>query len=593
MWKKTVLTLFAALILETGISAAPRDSVVIVRPNVPTETQKTFLSIADYFNQIGEPDAVTFMKAYTQGGHGSGFAVKLSDGSVVVITNRHVAGNALTAEIVIEDGDNNQKSIPDCPVVYVDDAVDIALISLPKGTTISALTLADTVPNDGTDVWSAGYPGLIDRPSWQLAKGNITNRNVSVPEMGEPKNDSFVQHSALIDPGNSGGPLFVGDPSRSETIKVVGVNTWTMRDRSNTFFAIPVNKLAEALSRYMKIRKDSADPAVALQKSCQDFVTFINGAEWGKFDYLRLYATSSATAGIWDEMIEEFRTMNKKDRQVWIDRFFTSPTDTLRQFNSWEMWHRAHESTGELEFVSLQGSDFNAVVPVRFSLSGKDMNTVWVYESGRWLFQSESGKVAAPSAVKKTQGAGSGERKGKGYGGITPSGIGVFLGIGLAPGNAQESSALAYSGGLNFEGEVFNQFTRTFFLRVGENFMLKGDDPLYTKDGKLAGFGFGTGLNYYFPFYKDSSFFAPYIGAGLGVCLNMFTRIETNYSANSDESTVFDNMFDLYVFPRLGAEFSFDGSSAFGVSASLNYGLLGMTGLRTIPIEAYYKYLLE
>ena len=593
MLKKTILILSAALILKTGLWAAPRDSVVIVRPNVPSETQKTFLSIADYFNMIGEQDAVAFMKGWAQGGHGSGFAVKLSDGSIVIVTNRHVAGNALTAEIVIEDGDNNKNTIPDCPVIYVDDALDIALIAVPKGTAVSTLNLADAVPNDGADVWSAGYPGLIDRPSWQLAKGNITNRNVLVPEMGEPNNDGFVQHSALIDPGNSGGPLFIGDPAKIETVKVVGVNTWTIRDRSNTFFAIPVNKLKEALARYTLTLKNKADQATALQKSCQDFVKFMNGDEWGKFDYLRLFSTSSATAVIWDEMVEEFKTMNVKDRQIWIDRFFTSPANTLRQYNSWEMWQRVHFSSGRLELTAVQGTDLLGAVPVSFSLAGKTMDTVWINESGRWLFQSESGRKAPPSAVAKAGGT-DGIRTGKGFGGITPTGIKFFGGLCLPPSDAQKS-ALGYSLGIEFETEAAPQLTRGIMVRGGDIFMVDGDRPQFTNSGKLGSFGIAMSWNYYFPYYNGNAYTSPFIGVGAGLNLNMFTNIKTENTMGSydDGSGILDAMFMVYVFPRLGVEFSLKGATAFGVAASMEYGVLGIDGIRSIPIEAYYKFLLE
>ncbi len=49
---------------------------------------------------------------------------------------------------------------------------------------LRTLPFADAVPPDGTEVWTAGYPGLLGKPSWQLAKGVFSNRRVVVEDLG-------------------------------------------------------------------------------------------------------------------------------------------------------------------------------------------------------------------------------------------------------------------------------------------------------------------------------------------------------------------------------------------------------------------------
>jgi len=70
---------------------------------------------------------------------------------------------------------------------------------------------------------------LAFTPLWQFSTGNVSNavarfpRSLDDPTMMGP----FIQHTAPIDPGNSGGPLLVAQADVPSGFAVAGINTLT------------------------------------------------------------------------------------------------------------------------------------------------------------------------------------------------------------------------------------------------------------------------------------------------------------------------------------------------------------------------------
>ena len=109
---------------------------------------------------------------------------------------------------------------------------------------------------DLTEVVAAGFPGFGGKPLWQVSLGTITNSQARI----DPAYSYLIQHSAPIDPGNSGGPLLVRDPSAPQGFAVAGVNTLKALKRESTSFAIPARNVAEVLDRARKAKKLAASP---------------------------------------------------------------------------------------------------------------------------------------------------------------------------------------------------------------------------------------------------------------------------------------------------------------------------------------------
>ena len=104
-----------------------------------------------------------------------------------------------------ENSDGSISEYKGLEVVYSDEDVDFAVISVPAGFSRKGLPFAANTVEDGEDVWSAGFPGLDGKPMWQLGKGNVTNSMARLDELLDSKISTLIQHSAQIDGGNSGG----------------------------------------------------------------------------------------------------------------------------------------------------------------------------------------------------------------------------------------------------------------------------------------------------------------------------------------------------------------------------------------------------
>jgi len=227
-----------------------------------TEAEKTKVTeIADYHALNGDHDFASVLKSLLEEKTwGSGFVHKANDGRMMLITNLHVVGPASTVDVSFDQGSKEKQSIH-CPVIYKDDYIDVAIIQLPDSLSIpfNSIDFADSIPDEGSDVWSAGYPGFENKPTWQLGKGIVSNRSVFLDGIGPHMASDFIQHSASIDRGNSGGPLLIRSTSEPPVYKVIGVNTRTAHNRQNTFFAVPLENLKAVLDKAAKSGADASD----------------------------------------------------------------------------------------------------------------------------------------------------------------------------------------------------------------------------------------------------------------------------------------------------------------------------------------------
>ena len=84
-------------------SAEIRDSICIIKPQIVEANKKLYGEIALAFKRAGSDEfSSEFQKDIDAEIFGSGFLVKATDGSVWVITNRHVVQNALQAKLTFE-----------------------------------------------------------------------------------------------------------------------------------------------------------------------------------------------------------------------------------------------------------------------------------------------------------------------------------------------------------------------------------------------------------------------------------------------------------------------------------------------------------
>ncbi len=150
---------------------------------------------------------------------GSGFAIS-ADG--LIVTNYHVVQDAETIQVF--DLQNREYTVKQ--VVAVDRKVDLAILRVKGTLTPAKLNTADYETGDTVYTLGSanGYTGTF-------ANGVISNAAVDLPDFNPYV--TYVQTSAPISGGNSGGPLI------DEKGRVVAVNTLTDEQGQNLNFAIP------------------------------------------------------------------------------------------------------------------------------------------------------------------------------------------------------------------------------------------------------------------------------------------------------------------------------------------------------------------
>ena len=163
-------------------------------------------------------------------GLGTGFFV---DKSGYILTNHHVAGEADSITVVMDDGSKLAAH-----TVWSDQVLDLAVIRCDEGGPFTPVTLGSVEDVQvGDPVAAVGTP--LDLSFQHTVTAGIVsgmNRTLQVPtSAGLSFLEELVQTDASINPGNSGGPLVTLEG------KVIGINTVKVQDAEGMGFAIPAD----------------------------------------------------------------------------------------------------------------------------------------------------------------------------------------------------------------------------------------------------------------------------------------------------------------------------------------------------------------
>jgi serine protease Do len=176
-------------------------------------------------------------------GQGSGFIV---DKQGHIVTNHHVIKGATQIEVQLSDG---RRALAE--VIGEDPTTDLALLKIQADNLTPIEWGPAEEPNVGSMVWAVGSPfGL----QWSVTSGiisgkhrtsGITIRNKQSLE-SQPAYQDFLQTDAVVNPGNSGGPL-VDTQGR-----VIGINTAIAEETyRGVVFSIP-NQIAQPIIARLK-----------------------------------------------------------------------------------------------------------------------------------------------------------------------------------------------------------------------------------------------------------------------------------------------------------------------------------------------------
>lgn len=171
-------------------------------------------------------DSTGKMRAYASG---SGFVIAPE----YIVTNFHVVNLASRKvpdgySLVMLIPDGSWKTLRKTEVVWRSKALDLAVVKVPglhrPVVTLSAVP-PDKSPSKGDTVYAVGFPGASDRAMKGAGMLISTETRGIVGKVGMAAGPGgelrpVIQHSAQVNPGNSGGPLF------NECNQVIGVNTF-------------------------------------------------------------------------------------------------------------------------------------------------------------------------------------------------------------------------------------------------------------------------------------------------------------------------------------------------------------------------------
>ncbi len=170
---------------------------------------------------------------------GSGFVIHRGG---YIVTNAHVVARTETRKVVFDD----QREF-DAQIVGLDADADLAVLKISPDRPLPELKLGRS--DDlmvGETVIAIGNPlGLKHTVTAGVV--SALDRTLDVDE--RPKFTGLVQSDASINPGNSGGPLL------NVLGELVGVNFAIRNDGQNIGFAIPVDRLADALPDLLDVER--------------------------------------------------------------------------------------------------------------------------------------------------------------------------------------------------------------------------------------------------------------------------------------------------------------------------------------------------
>ncbi len=265
-----VWMIFPLLLSAQGL----RHSVAIVAPEYNTKDSILFCGYATELVRISMYDESRMLTAYAKGTFGSGVLTE-HNGKRYVLTNRHVVGYASHVTLTFELHERTI-TLPHCPIVSISEEYDLALIEpSSQDPTLIPLSFATAQAEEGANITAAGFPGLAGKASWQMTRGTISNSALYIEEKGQ----TYIQHTAAIDPGSSGGPLLI---KRNGRYEVIGINTLKDFGRDQVGVAIPV----AAAEKYI-MSQDTASQKQTDSKAHQLLMWLhqYNTEDWSKHYY--------------------------------------------------------------------------------------------------------------------------------------------------------------------------------------------------------------------------------------------------------------------------------------------------------------------
>ncbi len=184
---------------------------------------------------------------------GSGFIIYSSEDKILIMTNAHVVDDARTIFVRTEQ---TQEQDLKASVLSICLEKDLAIVELDKdeikelSPRPEALKFSDNrILDDTTPVLVVGYP--LGMKNIKFTTGVISGNQIE-ESVEYDRYISYIQISAAVNPGNSGGPLFNGEG------KVIGVNSAGYNGiiAQNVSYAIPTHVIISVFKNLIHNNND-------------------------------------------------------------------------------------------------------------------------------------------------------------------------------------------------------------------------------------------------------------------------------------------------------------------------------------------------
>jgi serine protease Do len=167
----------------------------------------------------------------------------------LIVTNEHVVRD--NRQVVIHGKLLDKQLVK---VLFTDTKYDLAFLEAPEIATMPTAQLGqESILRQGDTVIAVGHPfGL----RYTATQGIVSNMRHEINDL------YYIQHDAALNPGNSGGPLLNVEG------RIIGVNTFVIKEGNSIGFSLPVNYLAETIKEF----KNGKGKVGVRCPSCSNFV---------------------------------------------------------------------------------------------------------------------------------------------------------------------------------------------------------------------------------------------------------------------------------------------------------------------------------
>jgi serine protease Do len=368
-----------------------RDYVGLINQSYHPGIVAYFEKAKKEYEKQGEKDSAKFIDIILGGAFGSGFLYNDARGNLYVITNNHVISQAHTISITFERADGTTKKIENLKLIATDVEADLAIMSIPAGEkpfVTQGLSFLSRAVEEGEDAYSAGFPGLGITPIWQFGRGMISNASVKFPKSitDDTMMGPYIQHTAQVDSGNSGGPLLVAQRNVPSGYAVAGVNTLSGMRRQAANYAIPLSTLQPFINRALNPKPETF--RAALDALLEKFVKGL-GDNKAVYPHIAEYLSNVCIGENAEYALEElFKRAPSSARRAFIEKSREDLIGAMDIAVAWTIEDSIRTGTGALKAEVKEVTGAGEEYTVIFTINNKDAKSVWIREYGNWRIKS-------------------------------------------------------------------------------------------------------------------------------------------------------------------------------------------------------------